>query len=221
MAELQRDPVSRGQFLTMGILGTAVTAALTVPPFVYMISPIIKTNIQGKSDIPDEWVEIGSIREIPSGAPKVYRVEFPQYQSYDAGQPGAVKEGDNVGSLTLAVLVTWQDGKVPDILENDGASETLSASEVEELSKQVNVLSNHCAHLGCPTRWHEDKGLIVCPCHGGEYDINGDYRAGPPPHGLFRFVYEVRENGGIYIKHEFRVKNEATGKLYKSKPWVV
>ena len=167
MAELQKDPVSRGQFLTMGILGTAVTAALTVPPFVYMISPIIKTNFQGKSDIPDEWVEVGSIREIPSGAPQVYRVEFPQRQSYDSGQPGAVEEGDNVGSLILAVLVTWHNGEIPEILESEGSQKTLSASEVDELSRQINVLSNHCAHLGCPTRWHEDKGFDRVPVSRG------------------------------------------------------
>lgn len=211
MAELQRDPVTRGQFLTMGIAGTAVTAVLTIPPAAFVLSPTIKTNFQGKSDIPDEWIEVGSIREIPSGAPKVYRVEFPQYQTYDAGQPGAVEEKDNVGSTILAVLVSWKDGKLPGILENDRDGETLSASEIEELSRQINVLSNHCAHLGCPVRWQVEKSLIVCPCHGGEYDINGDYYAGPPPHGLFRFVYEIRENGGLYAKHDFT----------NGTPWVV
>ena len=203
MAELQKDPVTRGQFLTMGIVGTLVGAVLTIPPALYVLSPTIKTNFQGASDVPDEWVEVGSVWEIPSGSPKVYRVEFPQYQTYDAGQPGVVKERDNVGSIILAIMVSWQDGNVPDILEGSSARQSLSASEVEELARQMNVLSNHCAHLGCPVRWHSDKGLIVCPCHGGEYDINGGYVAGPPPHGLFRFTYEVREDGTLYVKHDF------------------
>ncbi len=211
MAELQRDPVTRGQFLTLGIAGTAVTAVLTIPPAAFVLSPTIKTNFLGKSDIPDGWEEVGSIWEVPSGAPRAYRVEFPQYQTYDAGQPGAVQEKDNVGSIILAVLVSWKDGKIPRILENSRGGESLSASEVEELSGQINVLSNHCAHLGCPTRWAPEKGLIVCPCHGGEYTINGDYYAGPPPQGLFRFVYEIRDNGGLYVKHEFT----------NGTPWVV
>ena len=194
----------------MGVLGTAVTAALTIPPFVYVLTPAIDVIILGESDVPDDWHEIGSVWEIPSGAPKEYLVEFPQYQTYDAGQPGAVVEKDNVGSIIDAVLVTWRDGNIPGILEDRGR-ETLSASETEELARQLNVLSNHCAHLGCPTRWHPDKGLILCPCHGGEYDINGDYRAGPPPQGLFRFAYEVREDGGIYVKHDFT----------NGRPWVV
>ncbi len=211
MAELQRDPVSRGQFLTMGVVGTLVGAVLTIPPAVFVLSPTIQTNFQGRSDIPDEWAAVGSVWEIPPGAPKAYRVEFSQRQTYDAGQPGVVKERDNVGSIILAVLVSWRDGKLPGILENDRDRETLSASEIEELTRQINVLSNHCAHLGCPVRWHAEKGLIVCPCHGGEYDINGGYHAGPPPHGLFRFAYEIRENGTLYVKHDFT----------NGTPWVV
>lgn len=202
MAELQRDPVSRGQFLTMAVVGSLVGATLTIPPAIYVISPVIKTNFQGESDIPDEWIEVGSVWEVPSGSPKEYRVEFPQSQTYDLPE-------EETGSLINAVLVTWQDGELPGVLETE--RQTLSTSEVEELNQRINVLSNHCAHLGCPTRWSPDKGLILCPCHGGEYDINGGYIAGPPPHGLFRYAYEVREDGGIYVKHEFT----------NGTPWVV
>jgi Rieske Fe-S protein len=211
LAELQRDPVTRGQFLTMGIVGSLVGAVLTIPPIVFVLNPTIERVFLGESDVPDDWIEVGSVWEIPSGAPKEYRVEFPQRQTYDAGQPGAVKEGDNVGSITNAVLVSWRDGKLPGILEGERGTQALSASEIEELTERLNVLSNHCAHLGCPTRWHADKGLIVCPCHGGEYDINGGYRAGPPPQGLFRFAYEIREDGGLYVKHDFT----------NGTPWVV
>lgn len=204
MAELQRDPVSRGQFLTMGVVGSLMGAVLTVPPAVYVLSPVIKTNFQGESDVPEEWVEVGSVWEVPAGSPKEYRAEFPQSQTYDLPE-------EETGSLVNAVLVTWRDGKLPGILEDSGERRTLSASEIEELSRQINVLSNHCAHLGCPTRWLPNKGLILCPCHGGEYDINGGYVAGPPPQGLFRYAYEIREDGGLYVKHEFT----------NGTPWVV
>lgn len=204
MAELQRDPVSRGQFLTMGVVGSLMGAVLTVPPVVYVLSPVIQTNFQGESDVPDEWVEVGSVWEVPAGSPKEYRAEFPHSQTYDLPE-------EETGSLINLVLVTWRDGKLPGILEETGEPRTLSASEVEELSRRINVLSNHCAHLGCPTRWSPHKGLILCPCHGGEYDINGGYVAGPPPHGLFRYAYEIREDGSLYVKHEFT----------NGTPWVV
>ena len=204
MAELQRDPVSRGQFLTMGVVGSLVGAVLIVPSTAYVLSPVIQTNFQGESDVPDEWVEIGSVWEIPSGSPKVYRAEFPQSQTYDLPE-------ETTGSLINAVLVSWKDGEVPGLLEEASGSQRLSASEIEELSRRINVLSNHCTHLGCPTRWIPDKDLIVCPCHGGEYDINGSYYAGPPPQGLFRYAYEIREDGSLYVKHEFT----------NGTPWVV
>ena len=204
MAELQKDPVTRGQFLTMGILGTLVGAVMTIPPFVFMINPIIEKNFQGKSDVPDDWIEMGSVWEIPAGAPKEYRVEFPQNQTYNLPKEGK-------GSITNAVLVSWQDGKIPGIVEGNRSGGRLSTSEVEELSQQINVMSNHCAHLGCPTRWIEETGLIVCPCHGGQYDINATYKAGPPPQGLFHFAHEIREDGGLYVKHDFT----------NGTPWVV
>jgi Rieske Fe-S protein len=64
-------------------------------------------------------------------------------------------------------------------------------------------MSNHCAHLGCPVRWFPDRKEILCPCHGGIYDINGGLLGGPPPQGLFKYAFEIREDGGLYVKHEF------------------
>ena len=73
MAELQKDPVTRGQFLGMGIVGTLVGAVMTIPPIVYVLNPTIESNLLGQSDVPDDWHELGSVFEIPSGAPKLYR----------------------------------------------------------------------------------------------------------------------------------------------------
>ena len=64
-------------------------------------------------------------------------------------------------------------------------------------------MSNHCAHLGCPVRWFPDRGELLCPCHGGIYDVNGGLIGGPPPQGLYLYAFEIREDGGIYVKHEF------------------
>ncbi len=194
MAELQKDPVTRGQFLWMGTLGTLVGAVLTIPPIVYVLNPTIESNFEGRSDVSDEWTELGSVFEIPSDVPKEYRVEFPISQTYDLP-----KEEE---SIINAVLVSWEEGEIPGILENRGEGR-FSETEIEELTQKLNVLSNHCAHLGCPVRWIQEKGEILCPCHGGIYDINGNYVAGPPPQGLFRYAFEIRESGSIYIKHEF------------------
>jgi Rieske Fe-S protein len=197
MAELQKDPVTRGQFLGMGIVGTLIGAVLTIPPIVYVLNPTIESNLLGQSDISDDWQELGSVFEIPSGEPKLYRVEFPQNQTYN-GKGSILGEG----SIINAVYVSWRDGELPSILEN-GSQGSLSTSEIEELTQQLNVMSNHCAHLGCPVRWFPDREEMLCPCHGGIYDINGGLLAGPPPQDLFKYAFEIREDGGIYIRHEF------------------
>lgn len=197
MAELQKDPVTRGQFLFMGVVGSLVGAVMTIPPVVYVLNPTIKSNLLGQSDIPDDWLELGSVFEIPSGEPKLYRVEFPQEQTYNGGGPLLGED-----SMIQAVLVSWREGEIPSILENRDQG-SFSTSEIEELAQDLNVMSNHCAHLGCPVRWFPDRGEILCPCHGGIYDINGGLIGGPPPQGLYKYAHEVREDGAIYLKHEF------------------
>jgi Rieske Fe-S protein len=79
------------------------------------------------------------------------------------------------------------------------------------------ILSNRCAHLGCPV---QPNGLIEanqaktikvlqdkkrsavtltpvapsgfgCPCHGGQYDTEGNRTAGPPVRALDRYEYSI------------------------------
>jgi Rieske Fe-S protein len=77
------------------------------------------------------------------------------------------------------------------------------------------ILSNRCVHLGCPVQVNglslEDQketerveqGLVVdrtptqaasgfgCPCHGGQYDTEGNRTAGPPVRALDRYRYKI------------------------------
>jgi Rieske Fe-S protein len=55
------------------------------------------------------------------------------------------------------------------------------------------VLAVNCAHLGCPVSWFPQSGLFMCPCHGGVYYSSGERASGPPPRGLFRCVWRVRD----------------------------
>lgn len=175
----------------MGALGGFTGVVLTVPPAVYLLTPTIKTNILGHSDVPSVWRELDSVFEIPESEIKTDRIEFPQKQTYQ-----------QQGSIANAVMVSWRDGKMPEVLKQKSGD--LSQGEISEVSSNLNVFSNSCAHLGCPVRWFPDKHQILCPCHGGIYDINGDYVGGPPPRGLYHYIFEVREDGIIRIKHEFQ-----------------
>ena len=190
--ELQKDPVTRGQFLIMGSLGTVVGAFLTIPPVIYTINPVIR-SLQGQNDISNDLVPVGNVSEIPAGSVKTYRAKFPQSQTYEQN-----------GSLVVVVLVSWNKGKIPGVVKNSGKQAKFSKPEIKEISQKLNVFSNACAHLGCPVRWLPDRGQILCPCHGGIYSIDGSYVGGPPPRGLYHFEFEVRENGDIYARHRFK-----------------
>ncbi|MDQ3925520.1 MAG: hypothetical protein M3272_00825, partial [Actinomycetota bacterium] len=57
--ELQKDPITRGDFITMGIGGTLVGAAILIPSTIFALDPSIKANFQGIRDVPQEWTEVG------------------------------------------------------------------------------------------------------------------------------------------------------------------
>ncbi len=48
-----------------------------------------------------------------------------------------------------------------------------------------------CVHLGCLYGWNDQEVKFICPCHGSQYEYNGDYRSGPAPRSLDRFVIRI------------------------------
>ncbi len=89
------------------------------------------------------------------------------------------------------------------------------------------VLSNRCAHLGCPVqpngpmferRKVDQKtktgevsliptlpaGGFGCPCHGGQYDQEGNRTAGPPVRALDRYEFYIR-NGRLALGKTYSV----------------
>jgi Rieske Fe-S protein len=95
------------------------------------------------------------------------------------------------------------------------------------------ALSNRCVHLGCPVQPNGpmfDKKKVVektkngditliptlpaggfgCPCHGGQYDTEGNRTAGPPVRSLDRYEFFVR-NGHLILGKTYSV-----GKVYGS-----
>jgi Rieske Fe-S protein len=88
------------------------------------------------------------------------------------------------------------------------------------------VLSNRCAHLGCPV---QSNGLLFekqakavktstgtvnliptlpagfgCPCHGGQYDTEGNRTAGPPVRALDRYEFSIK-NGNLFLGKAYSV----------------
>ena len=99
------------------------------------------------------------------------------------------------------------------------------------------IISNHCAHLGCPvqpngplnekgTKHFSDVTLIPtisiagfgCPCHGGQYDTEGNRTSGPPVRALDRYSFSIR-NGHLFLGKPFSVSHVdgagASAKIHK------
>jgi cytochrome b6-f complex iron-sulfur subunit len=53
------------------------------------------------------------------------------------------------------------------------------------------VFSRVCTHLGCLVDYQKDKKILLCPCHGGTYDLSGSVIFGPPPKPLQQFPLRV------------------------------
>lgn len=119
-----------------------------------------------------------------------------------------------IGALVAPVYrVTSKDWRAVGAVDNFGIGSTVlvkfkntsslpwsgvtsqTASWLRRVSKdQFIAFSVNCSHLGCPVRWIPKAELFMCPCHGGVYNKDGSYAAGPPPKGLSRYPVRVKNN---------------------------
>jgi menaquinol-cytochrome c reductase iron-sulfur subunit len=87
----------------------------------------------------------------------------------------------------------------------------------------LTIVANRCVHLGCPVQpngpvdeqpkaqFNNRQGALVtlidtqpsgfgCPCHGGQYDTEGNRTAGPPVRALDRFEYAIKQGRLVLLK---------------------
>ncbi len=51
-----------------------------------------------------------------------------------------------------------------------------------------------CTHLDCTVQYRPDLGQLLCPCHNGRFDLNGQNVSGPPPRPLEALTVNVRDD---------------------------
>jgi Rieske Fe-S protein len=174
------------EFSTLG-LGAVIGGLVTIPALGFMIGPAFLK--QGRKD-----VFLGPIDNFPEG----------QY-----------------------VVATFMEH--PDEGEVSRRSAFVRNNGLADDVPSFTIMSNRCAHLGCPVQPNgpvEDKdkkevGHVTliptipagfgCPCHGGQYDNEGNRTAGPPVRALDRYAYSIR-NGNLYLGKPYAVgKVEGAG----------
>ncbi len=53
------------------------------------------------------------------------------------------------------------------------------------------ALSRVCTHLGCLVEYQKGKDQLLCPCHAGRFDLEGNVVSGPPPAPLAKVQVKV------------------------------
>ena len=71
------------------------------------------------------------------------------------------------------------------------------------------ILSPICPHLGCRPIWSTDANRFQCPCHGSQFDLDGEHLAGPAPRGMDPLP--LRDQSGVaqvmWIRYQSAVPN--------------
>jgi len=97
------------------------------------------------------------------------------------------------GSVRIGTSPMQPDGKNPvglfkPILINRGAN------------MEVFVMSAECTHEGCsvPT-YNQQAALMICPCHGSHYEIDGTVVGGPAMQSLLQYPF-TNQDGKLAIE---------------------
>jgi cytochrome b6-f complex iron-sulfur subunit len=66
-------------------------------------------------------------------------------------------------------------------------------------ASRVIALSAVCTHMRCILRYDRERHGLLCPCHEGRFDLNGNAISGPPQRALA--VYEVSTRAGeVFVR---------------------
>ena len=140
-----------------------------------------------------------------------------EYPEVDLGALDNYPEGDWVIATFTSVPEDGPVSRRTAFVRNNGLRNQVPS---------FTIISNRCAHLGCPTQPQgppgepadvETSAMPVtltptqpsgfgCPCHGGAYDIEGNRTAGPPVRALDRYEYSIVE-GSLRLGKPYSVSH--------------
>ena len=168
---------TRSRFLeatTVG-LGAAIGVVVTLPVLGFMVLPAF-------TDVKEHDVDLGPIRNFPDG-------EF---------VIATFLANPSIGEVSRRTAFVRYNG--PD----------------SKGQPSFTILYSRCVHLGCPVQPNgpiDEKARkrigdvtlrpvlaqsFGCPCHGGQYNSEGNRTAGPPVRSMDRFEYSIK-NGRLVL----------------------
>ena len=142
----------------------------------------------------------------------------------DLGPITAFPEGQFVVATFLADPAAGEVSRRAAYVRNNGLLGNLPS---------FTIMSSRCTHVGCPTQPNGplflkqrkaertnggEVGLVPsqpsgfgCPCHGSQFDNEGNRTAGPAPRALDRYQFSIR-NGHLWLERLYSVSRvDGTG----------
>ncbi len=138
-------------------------------------------------------------------------------RAVDLGPIGAFPEGQFVVATFLSDPRAGEVSRRAAYVRNNGVVGNVPS---------FTIMSSRCTHVGCPTQPNGplllqrrrfertsagEVGLVPtlaagfgCPCHGSEFDTEGNRTAGPAPRGLDRYQFSIR-NGRLELGELYSV----------------
>jgi Rieske Fe-S protein len=163
---------TRSGFLEVSLIGlsAALGAVLTLPVLGFMVLPSF-------TDVEEDEVDLGPLENFPEG----------EY-----------------------VIATYL--KNPEQGEVSRRTAFVRFNGFSERGPSYTILYSRCVHLGCPVQPNgpidEERMTRIgdvelrpvlaqsfgCPCHGGQYNSEGNRTAGPPVRSMDRYTFSIRNN---------------------------
>jgi len=87
----------------------------------------------------------------------------------------------------------------PKLIELDAARVKKQASVfIVKQGESYKALSNICPHQGCEIDWVGELKNFQCPCHGSQFDLEGNNVVGPALLPLAQYATKI-ENGKLLV----------------------
>jgi quinol---cytochrome c reductase iron-sulfur subunit, bacillus type len=207
-----QTPVTRSHFLegaTLG-LGVLIGGLITVPIAGFAVLPGFLRQKQLK-------VDLGPVSQFPLGAWFV--------------------------ATFISDPVQGEVSRRAAFIRNNG---TVTDPKTNKSAPSFTIISNRCTHVGCPTQANGPSGKLVgktikertangnvefvpvvpagygCPCHGSQFDVEGNRTAGPAVRALDRYGFEIN-HGRLVLLSTYSVSHVvgtgAQAQIYKYKEY--
>jgi Rieske Fe-S protein len=177
--------ITRSRFVEASLIGLAAAlgGVLSVPVLGFMVLPSF-------TNLPDDEVDLGPLENFP--------------------------EGEYVIATYLAVPEQGEVSRRTAFVRNNGFTDAGEPS--------FTILYSRCVHLGCPVQPNgpiDEESMVKirdvelrpvlaqsfgCPCHGGQYNSEGNRTAGPPVRSMDRYTFSIR-NGRLILGDLYAVGN--------------